>query len=127
MRLFEKERSLRAIHNGTEGYAAFCRHRFFVNGVHYYAPLTSPKPKHRNMKNQIDFLKIEGGEWGAINFNDMIPVHPKSLIKVEMKILPTDSEPDRAYKNLLSNQLSRCNSHRETKKRQSPKLRANFD
>ena len=95
---------------------------FSVNGVHYYAPLTSPKPKHRNMKNQIDFLKIEGGEWGAINFNNMIPVHPKNLIKVEMKILPTDSEPDRAYKNLLSNQLSWCNSHREIILKQAEKL-----
>ena len=27
---------------------------FSVNGFHYYAPLTSPKPKHLQMKNQID-------------------------------------------------------------------------
>lgn len=47
---------------------------FTVNGFHYYAPLTSPKPKHLQMKNQIDFLKINQGQWGAINFNNMIPV-----------------------------------------------------
>ena len=35
---------------------------FSVNGFHYYAPLTSPKPKHLQMKNQIDFLKIKDGE-----------------------------------------------------------------
>ena len=57
-------------------------------------PLTSPKPKHLHMKNQIDFLKIKGGEWGAVNFNNMIPVHPGSLKKVEMKILETDSKQD---------------------------------
>lgn len=95
---------------------------FSVNNVHYYAPLTSPKPKHLRMKNQVDFLKIKGGEWGAINFNNMIPVHPDSLIKVEMKILETDSQADRAYKNLLSNQLSWCNSHRETILKQAEKL-----
>ena len=79
---------------------------FSVHNVHYYAPLTSPKPKHLHMKNQVDFLKINGGEWGAINFNNMIPVHPGSLTKVEMKIFETDSPQDIAYKNLLSNQLS---------------------
>ena len=74
----------------------------FVNNVQYYAPLTSPKPKHLHMKNQIDFLKIKGGEWGAVNFNNMIPVHPGSLKKVEMKILETDSKQDISYKILLS-------------------------
>lgn len=33
-----------------------------INYIHYFAPLTSPKPKHRHMKSQIDFLKIKGGE-----------------------------------------------------------------
>ena len=39
---------------------------FSVHNVRYYAPLISPKSKHLHMKNQIDFLKIKGGEWGAI-------------------------------------------------------------
>ena len=95
---------------------------FSVNNVHYYAPLTSPKPKHLRMKSQIDFLKIKGGEWGAINFNNMIPVHPGSLTKVEMKILDEDSPADKAYKNLLSNQLSWCNSNRESILKQAEKL-----
>ena len=42
-----------------------------LNDYDYYAPLTSPKPKHLHMKNQVDFLKINGGVWGAINFNNM--------------------------------------------------------
>lgn len=95
---------------------------FCVNDIHYYAPLTSPKPKHLHMKSQIDFLKIKGGEWGAINFNNMIPVHPCSLTKVEIRLLDTDSPSDRAYKNLLSNQLSWCNSHRESILKQAEKL-----
>lgn len=85
---------------------------FLVNEFHYYAPLTSPKPKHIQMKNQVDFLKINGGSWGAINFNNMIPIHSDSLQKIDMKIIPTDTIDDVAYKNLLSNQLSWCNSNR---------------
>ena len=95
---------------------------FFVKDAQYYAPLTSPKPKHLHMKNQIDFLKIKGGEWGAINFNNMIPVHADRLKKVEIKILETDSKQDITYKNLLSNQLSWCNSHRDVILRQAEKL-----
>lgn len=95
---------------------------FSVDRFQYYAPLTSPKPKHLHMKNQIDFLKIKEGEWGAINFNNMIPVQPSCLKKVEIRIFETDSKADVAYKNLLSNQLSWCNSHRDTILRQAEKL-----
>lgn len=87
---------------------------FSVNGFHYYAPLTSPKPKHLHMKNQIDFLKIKDGEWGAINFNNMIPVPLQCLKKVEIRISETDTKSEINYMNLLSNQLSWCNSHKDT-------------
>lgn len=95
---------------------------FFINGFQYYAPLTSPKKKHLHMKNQIDFLKINGGEWGAINFNNMIPVWPKCLKKVEIRLLETDTKADIDYKNLLSNQLSWCNSHKDAILKQAEKL-----
>lgn len=86
---------------------------FALNQYHYYAPLTSPKPKHLHMKNQVDFLKINGGIWGAINFNNMIPVHNACLQKVPIKIFPSDTQAEVAYKNLLANQLSWCNSHKD--------------
>jgi len=95
---------------------------FEVNNFHYYAPLTSPKPKHLHMKNQIDFLKIKGGKWGAINFNNMIPVPFDHLTKVELKIADTDIKPEIDYKNLLSNQLSWCNSNKASILRQAKKL-----
>lgn len=97
---------------------------FSVNGFHYYAPLTSPKPKHLHMKSQIDFLKIKNGEWGAINFNNMIPVPIACLKKVEMKILASDTKAEVDYKNLLSNQLSWCNSNKEIVLKQALKLYA---
>lgn len=64
------------------------------------------------MKNQIDFIKIDGGRWGAVNLNNMISVPASCLIKVETHVTSSDSKEAINYKNLLSNQLSWCNSHR---------------
>ena len=84
-----------------------------INEFHYYAPLSSPKPKHLKMKNQIDFIKINGGKWGVINFNNMIPVHSRRLARIEPALLPADTQSDRAYRDLLTNQLTWCNSNRD--------------
>ncbi|MCX4379483.1 MAG: type III toxin-antitoxin system ToxN/AbiQ family toxin [Lachnospiraceae bacterium] len=46
-----------------------------ICGVHKYCiPLSSPKEKHKNMKNSMDFSKIEvnGNLLGVLNFNLMI-------------------------------------------------------
>ena len=83
-----------------------------VNHINYFAPLTSPKPKHKKMKNQADFIKINGGEWGAINLNNMIPIHLSCLAPVDMKISACDNKADIDYKNLLFNQLSWCNANK---------------
>ena len=84
---------------------------FTLSDFNYYAPLTSPKPKHITMKNQIDFLKINNGIWGAINFNNMIPIPSDKVEKVNMQISQSDTEEIIAYKQLLRNQLSWCNTH----------------
>ena len=86
---------------------------FNVDNIQYYAPLTSPKQKHLKMKNQVDFLKIDSGLYGAINFNNMIPIHTSSLSLVDMKISTSDTNEDVMYKKLLSNQLSWCNKNRD--------------
>ena len=39
---------------------------FEVNDFKYFAPLSSPKIKHRTMKTTLDFLKIANGTLGAI-------------------------------------------------------------
>lgn len=70
-----------------------------INDIKYYAPLTSPKSKHLKMKNGKDFRKIKGGEYGAINFNNMIPVPDCALISIDFKL-----EADVKYRNLLENQ-----------------------
>ena len=72
-----------------------------INNIYYYAPFTSPKPKHQKMKNGKDFRKINQGIYGAINFNNMIPVISEALIEIDINNLE-----DEKYKNLLFNQLN---------------------
>lgn len=53
-----------------------------VNGNKYYAPLSSPKPKFLKMKNCEDFMRIDSGKLGAINFNNMIPLVDSAIIDI---------------------------------------------
>jgi len=92
------------------------------NEIKYYAPLTSPKPKHLNMRDTIDFIKIKNGIWGAINLNNMIPVDDEFIRKVDLKITPDDTKEDIKYKNLLINQISWCNSNRDKIMKTAKKL-----
>lgn len=42
-----------------------------VNGMDYFAPLSSFKPKHHKMKEGLDFIKIK--DYAVINLNNMFP------------------------------------------------------
>lgn len=48
------------------------------DGIDYFAPLSSYKPKFAGLKNDMDFFKIVNPKtrkiYGAININNMIPV-----------------------------------------------------
>ena len=70
-----------------------------VNGIKYYAPLSSPKAKHQKMSNSKDFRKIHNGIYGAINFNNMIPVIDSEIMEIDIQNLPNPR-----YKRLLQNQ-----------------------
>lgn len=94
---------------------------FNVNNHTYYAPLSSPKPKHQKMKNQIDFIKINQGIWGAINLNNMIPINAKFATKINPNDLNRNYD-DKAYRNLLNNQLSWCNVNKATIVRKAEQL-----
>ena len=39
---------------------------FEIETCKYFAPLSSPKTKHKRMKNMIDFFKIKDGELGPV-------------------------------------------------------------
>lgn len=58
---------------------------FKVEKNMYFAPLSSPKVKHLKMKANLDLLKIDRGKLGVINFNNMLPVTEKNIIKLDLK------------------------------------------
>ena len=94
---------------------------FSVAGMEYFAPLSSPKTKHLNMKNNIDMIKIDSGRLGVINFNNMIPVNKKNYELFDLNSKPTTtSELNR--QNLLKSQLHWLNKNIESVKGKAIKL-----
>ena len=72
-----------------------------IDNIKYYAPFSSPKPKHKKMKNGKDFRKINNGIYGAINFNNMIPVLDSALVEIDIANIA-----DIKYRRLLQNQYN---------------------
>ena len=94
---------------------------FTINDCMYFAPLSSPKPKHLKLKAKLDFLKIDGGKLGAINFNNMIPVTECNIIKINLnKEQVTNSE--KQYIILLKKQLRWLNRNSDKLYGRSKKL-----
>ena len=91
----------------------------------YCIPLSSPKEKHRTMKNDRDFSKIvdkKGKLIGVLNFNNMIPVFEDVLHKVDIRVRSSDDPGTKAYKGLLNDQLDWCNANREAIEKKGGKL-----
>lgn len=65
-----------------------------VNGLDYFAPLSSFKPKHNKMPEMIDFIKVKN--YAVINLNNMFPVP-----KTECTFVDIQQETDLQYKALL--------------------------
>ena len=65
----------------------------------YYAPLSSPKPKHQQMSDRLDFIRLEhkGQLKAVINLNNMIPVSDNLITKIDISGIT-----DYYYKNLLN-------------------------
>ncbi len=57
---------------------------FKIDNMEYYAPLSSPKPKHMKLRNNMDLIKIKNGLLGVINLNNMIPVTKNNYILFDM-------------------------------------------
>ncbi len=96
---------------GAKGLRPFVGILFNIGEVEYFAPLTSPKEKHRKMKNSIDFMKIDNGNLGAINFNNMIPVKRENYTLVNLNVRLKNAI-DKKYYKLLSEQLDWLNAHK---------------
>lgn len=85
---------------------------FTINKCEYFAPLSSPKEKHKKLKNTIDLIKINNGEYGVVNFNNMIPVTNKNYIEFDLKQKPTIKKEQFRFE-LLKNQLRWLTSHKK--------------
>ena len=94
---------------------------FEIDSYKYFAPLSSPKDKHKKMRNMIDFLKIKNGELGAVNFNNMIPVTNKNYYLIDLNRKTSKSEEIK-YQKLLNEQLVWLNSHYNQVKNKSFRL-----
>lgn len=94
---------------------------FEINDCKYFAPLSSPKPKHLKMKNQIDFYKIDSGKLGAINFNNMIPI-PEDEYEIINVNVPNLITNERNYQELLKDQLRWINRDSFELKQKAKKL-----
>ncbi len=60
------------------------------------------------MKNTKDFRKINQGIYGAINFNNMVPVVESALLLIDI-----DAMEDSKYQRLLQNQYKSIKADRE--------------
>lgn len=81
---------------------------YTLNGLNYFATLSSPKPKHLKMSDKaIDIFKIRNGELGIININNMIP----TPIECITEVLPTIT--DEEYKTLVKDQTTFINNHKK--------------
>lgn len=94
---------------------------FTINNCKYFAPLSSPKPKFLKMKNKIDFLKIDSGKLGAINFNNMIPVMDNNIEVLDLNKKVYDIQEEK-YIRLLKKQIFWLNRNNEKLYTRSKKL-----
>ena len=98
---------------------------FEINDCSYFAPLSSPKPKHLKLKSKLDFLKIDNGKLGAINFNNMIPVTDKNIIKIDLE-KECITKTEEKYIKLLKEQIYWLNRHSDKLYGRSNKLYNKF-
>ena len=77
---------------------------FIIDKYEYFAPLSSPKAKHKLLKNTLDLIKIKNGEYGVINFNNMIPVTSNNYIEFDLNKKVNDKR-EQSRINLMINQL----------------------
>ena len=78
-----------------------------VNGMDYFVPLSSFKPKHKKMDEKIDFIKVR--DYAVINLNNMFPVPGGEYKYVEFRAIK-----DAKYKSLLLAEYRYIKSIQET-------------
>ena len=84
-----------------------------INGMMYFAPLSSYKDKHKKMRETVDFIKIK--KYAVINLNNMIPVPADQIIELDI-----NKEKDLNYRYLLQAESREVN-------RQKSRIRKNAE
>jgi len=84
---------------------------FSVGEYEYFAPLSSPKEKHKKLKNTLDLIKIKEGNYGVININNMIPVNDKCYEEFDLN-KKSNNQKENFRIILMNNQLRWLNSHK---------------
>lgn len=77
---------------------------FTFGGFKYFVPMESPKENHTKIKTGKHIIKLSGGKYGLLGFNNMIPVHKDALIPLDIS-----KESDVKYRTLLERQAYVCN------------------
>lgn len=98
---------------------------FSVNGLNYFAPLSSPKQNYTKRNNSPIFQKIMGGALGAIRLNSMLPV-PNEFVKTMdlQKYCLTDVELK--YQNMLKKQIRWINNNVEKITEKAQRLHTSY-
>lgn len=78
-----------------------------VGEYRYFVPMESPKPNHINIKPDTHIMKLDGGRYGLLGFNNMLPVPDSALT-----LLDIDAEQDAQYADLLHRQITFINRHK---------------
>jgi protein AbiQ len=86
---------------------------FQINGINYFAPLSSYKTKHVKMRESVDFIKIK--DYAVINLNNMIPVPNSQIVEIDI-----NKEKDLSYRYLLQAESREIN-------RQKNRIRKNAE
>lgn len=75
-----------------------------IDKCEYFAPLSSPKLKHKLLKNTLDLIKINNGKLGVVNFNNMIPVTNNNYVPFDLNKKPKEKS-EKFRMELLKDQL----------------------
>ncbi|MDD6071344.1 MAG: type III toxin-antitoxin system ToxN/AbiQ family toxin [Clostridiales bacterium] len=76
-----------------------------MNGLKYFAPLSSFKQKHKRMKGSVDFIKLR--DYAVININNIVPV-PEG----EYHLVDVNGTKDQQYRFLMQAESREINRQR---------------
>lgn len=78
-----------------------------VGSYRYFVPMESPKENHKKLRPAAHIMLLDGGKYGLLGFNNMIPVPQGALISFRFSELE-----DTNYANLLKRQAYYINKHK---------------